>query len=156
VKSRSHDTIPVTWSGGTQLIARALTRGAPKGVAFGTAPMLAVDPADPVPAAPERDPNRQLGRQQRFDRRERGVAHERHRLDQNQIGSLGLERARQQPDRLPSVGRVDVAVDAERDRDLVAAAGLARSVPGQPDPAAREVHPVERPRGIQRPESTLA
>ena len=112
-------------------------RRAAERVALGAAPMLAVDAADAVPAAAEAEPHRQPGLEQRLDRRVRRAAHERQRLEQDQVGPVLLERAREQADRLATVGRVDVAVDAERDGHLVAAAGLVGR--GAREPHARRV-----------------
>ena len=68
MKSRNQLTIPGTWSTGRQLIRRApiahlleATRRPAEEVALGRAPMLAVDAANSVPTAPEREPDRQTG-----------------------------------------------------------------------------------------------
>ena len=119
-------------------------RGAAERVALGTAPVLAVDPTDTVAAAPEAQPHGQAGREQRLDRLIGRGADERQRLDQDQVRRLVLEGAGQQADRVAPVGRVDVAVDAERDRDLIAAAGLLRGLRASRTPCARDVHPVHR------------
>ena len=84
-------------------------------------------------------------------RRVGGAAHERERLEQDQVGRVLLERAGEQADGLPAVGRVDVAVDAEGDRDLVGPAGLGRGLASQADGAPRDVHPVDRLAGLPHP-----
>ena len=60
-------------------------------------------------------------------------------------GSSSNTRA-EQPDRLLAVGGVDIAVDAERDRALVAAAALVGSLSCESHALARDIHPVHRPR----------
>ena len=117
--------------------------GATERVPLGPAPVLAVDSADSLAAAPEAEPDRQAGVEQRLDRRVGGAAHERERLEQDQIRPRLLERPRQQPDRLAAIAGVDVAVDAERDRDLALAAGVRSRVTRETDGAAREIHPVD-------------
>ena len=129
-------------------------RRAAEGVALGSAPVLAVDAAHAVTATAKAHPHRQPGRQQRLDRRVGRAPHQRHRLDQDQVRRLLLEGPRQQPDRLAAVGGVDVAVDAERDRDLVAAAGLlgrsrASRTPCERRPSSARVAPA-RPAAAAR------
>ena len=67
--------------------------GAAEGVALGAAPVLAIDPADAVPAAPEAQPHRDPGVQQGLDGGVGGAAHQRQGLEQDQVGRLLLERA---------------------------------------------------------------
>ena len=119
-------------------------RGAPERVALGAAPVLAVDAAYAVAAAAEAEPHGQAGAEQGLDGRVRRAAHERQRLDQDQVGRVVLERPREQPDRLAAIGGIDVAVDAERDRDLVGPTGFGRGFAGEANAATREVHPVDR------------
>ena len=114
-----------------------------KGVTLRSAPMLAVDTAHAVAAAPEAQPHRDPGVEQRLDGGVGGAADQRQGLEQDEIRGLLLERAREQRDRLAAVGRVDVSVDAEGNRHLVGAAGVLRGRAGQADGAAHDVHPVD-------------
>ena len=100
-------------------------------VALGPAPVLPVDAAQAVPAAPERQPDRKPGVEQRLDRGEQRRPHDRERLEQDEIGRLVGEEPREQPDRALALGGVDVAVDRERDR-----AAAPRARPRRP-PGAR-------------------
>ena len=80
-----------------------------------------------------------------LDRLEReAVADQRHRLHQEEVGRVVLEDAREQPERRHALGRVDVAVDGERDRALAASACLLDGLPREVDAHARDVHPVRR------------
>jgi hypothetical protein len=131
-------------------------RGATERVALRPAPVLAVNAADTVTTATEARPHRQPGRHQRLDRRVCRVAHERERLEQDQVRRLVLERPAEQPDRLLAVGRVDVPVEAERDRHLVPAAGVLRGGPGEPHRTPRDVHPVHRDLALPQPGAAVA
>src|SRR5947209_7868884 len=71
--------------------------GAAEGVTLRPAPMLAVDPAQSLAAAAKAQPHRQPGLKQRLDGGIGRTTHQRQRLDQDQIGALLLEGARQQP-----------------------------------------------------------
>ena len=77
-----------------------LGRGATEEVAFGATPVLAVDPADAVPAAAEAQPHRQARVERDLDRGHgQPVPDERHRLHQEQVGRVVLEDSAQQPQR---------------------------------------------------------
>ena len=118
-------------------------RGAAEEIALGRAPVLAVDTADSVSAAAEREPHRQPGLEQQLDRLEgRGVTDQGQRLEQDQVGRGILERARKQRHRLALLGRRDVLGDRERDRTLVGASLVDRGLPRQLHPAAGDVEPV--------------
>ena len=72
------------------------------------------------------------------------VADEGDRLQQDEVGRMVLEGARQQLDELAPGRAVDVAVDREGERDLVLAAGLLDRLAPDLDAEARDVHPVQR------------
>jgi hypothetical protein len=97
-----------------------------------------------VPAAPEAKPHGQAGAKKGLDRCVGRAADEREGLHQQQIGRLVLERAREQPDRLESLGGVDVAIQAERDGAVVRPAAFLRGLAGELHPATGDVHPVQR------------
>ncbi len=111
MKSRSHETIPGQVVDGQAVDQQGADAHllepvgcAPEEVSLGRAPVLAVDAAHAVAAAAERQPDRQPGLEQELDRLERGgIADQRERLEQDQIGRLVLEDAPKQPDRLPPV-----------------------------------------------------
>ncbi len=119
-------------------------RRAAEGVALGAAPVLAVDAAQAVAAAPEGQPHGQAGRQQALDRRVEGGREEREGLEQHEVGRLGLvgEHAREEPGRLGRLVGVDVAVEREGDRALAVALELVDGLAGEAQPAAPDVHPV--------------
>ena len=141
MKSRSHGSIPGTWSGGRQLMSRARTPdlvqapgGAAELVALGAAPVLAEDAAHAVATAAEARPHRDAGGHERLDGGQRElVADQRDGLQQDEVGRMVLEGARQQLDELAPGGAVDVAVDARRR--------------GRPRPCAR---PARSPRARSR------
>ena len=119
--------------------------GAAELVALGAAPVLAEDAAHAVAAAPEAGPHRDPRRHERLDGGQReAVADQGDRLQQDEVGRMVLEGARQQLDELAPGGAVDVAVDREGERDLVLAAGLLDRLAADLDAEARDVHPVQR------------
>jgi hypothetical protein len=81
------------------------SRLAAEQVALGRAPVLAVDAADAVAATAEAHPDRQPGREQALDRLEgERIADQRQRLEQDQVGRLVLEDAREQVERAAALG----------------------------------------------------
>ena len=72
------------------------------------------------------------------------VADEGDGLQQDEVGRVVLEGARQQLDELAPRRAVDVAVDGEGEGHLVLAAGLLDGLAPDLDAAARDVHPVQR------------
>ena len=128
MKSRSQESIPGTWSTGqavdeqradAQLLEAA--GGAAEGVALRRAPVLAVDAADAVPAAAEREPDREPGLEQQLDGLEGlGVADRVSVSSSSEVGRLLLEDPREQLDRLAPARRVDLLRDREGDRALAA------------------------------------
>jgi hypothetical protein len=110
-------------------------------VALRRAPVLAVDAANAVTTSAEREPNRQPRLKQGLDRVERRrVAHERHRLEQDQIWRLVGEHAAEKLDRPLPLRRVDFFRDCESDGAFFACLGHGRACDSDPEP--REVHPV--------------
>ena len=152
MKSRSHGSMPGHVVGRQAVDEQRphaelleAPRRAAELVALRAAPVLAEDAAHAVAAAAEADPDRDAGGHQRLDGAERQpVADERDRLEQDEVGRVVLEGARQQLEELAPGRAVDVAVDAERERRLVLAAGLLDRLAADPDAAARDVHPVQR------------
>ena len=116
--------------------------GAPEQVPLGAAPVLPEDTAEAVTAAAEAEPHGQPGGERGLDGGEGLVADQGHRLEQEQVGRLLLEGAREQLEALEPLGAVHVAVEAERDRAVVRAPELGGGVAGEPDPAAGQLHPV--------------
>jgi len=93
--------------------------GAAELIALRAAPMLAEHAAHAVAAAAEADPDGDPALHERLDGAEREpVADERHRLEQDEVGRVLVEDARQQLEHLLARLAVDVAVDAERERRL--------------------------------------
>ena len=75
-------------------------RGAAEEIALGRPPVLPEDTAHAVPAAPEGEPDRQPRLEQQLDRLEQlRIAHERQRLEQDQVGRLLGEHAGEQLER---------------------------------------------------------
>ena len=82
-------------------------------------------PHTPVAAAAEADPDGDPALHERLDGAERQpVADERHRLEQDEVGRVLVEDARQELEHLLARLAVDVAVDAEGERRVAGAAGL--------------------------------
>ena len=152
MKSRSHETIPGTWSTGRQLISRASTPisleapgRAAEEVALGRAPVLAVDAAHAVAAAPVGEPHGQPGLEQQLDHLERRrIADQRQRLEQQHVRRVVREHACEQLDRLAPARRVDLLGDRERDGAVLLAPGLRRRLARELDAEARDVDPVAR------------
>ena len=119
-------------------------RRSAEAIALRPAPVLAVDAAQAVPAAAEGQPDRKPRVQQRLDRGEQRRPHDRQRLEQDQIGRLVGEQAREQPDRALALLGVDVAVDRERHGTALVAVALGDRLAGETQPPASEVHPVHR------------
>src|SRR3954454_829083 len=153
--------MPGTWSGGRQLTSSARTPASskwraarpnsspswppPRWPKTPQTPWGARREADPTGA--EAHPDGDAAAHERLDRRERQpVADERHRLEQHQVGRVLVEHARQQLEHLAAALAVDVAVDAERERDLAGAAGALDRLAADAQPAAGDVHPVHRRR----------
>ena len=129
-------------------------RGAAELVALRAAPVLAVDAAHAVAAAPERQPHRQADPDELLDRLEQRGSQDGQRLDQHEVGLYRLvgEQARQEAERLAPVGRVHVGVQRERDRGLAGPARLLHRGGRQPQAAPRDVHPVHgRARVVPEP-----
>ena len=121
--------------------------GAAELVALGPAPVLAEHAADAVPAAAEADPDGDPALHERLDGAERQpVADERHRLEQDEVGRVLVEHARQQLEHLLARLAVDVAVDAEGERRVAGAAGLLDRLAPDAQAAPGDVHPVHRGR----------
>jgi hypothetical protein len=118
-------------------------RGAAERVPLRPAPVLTVDPAHPTPAAAEAQPHRDAGLQQAGHGVVGRVAHERERLEQDDVRRIGLPRTAEQADRLRAVRRVEVTVEAEGHRDLAVAARLGDRLAREPDALTRHVHPVD-------------
>ena len=119
--------------------------GAAELVALRAAPVLAEDAAHAVAAAAEARPHRDPGGHERLDGGQgEPVADEGDGLQQDEVGRVVLEGARQQLDELAPGRAVDVAVDGEGERDLVLAAGLLDRLAPDLDAEARDVHPVQR------------
>jgi hypothetical protein len=143
--------MPATWSGGRQLMSRGLHAGlvqapgrAAELVALRAAPMLSEDAANAVATAPEAGPHRDPGGHERLDGAQgQLVADEGDGLQQDEVGRMVLEGARQELDELAPGGAVDVAVDREGEGHLVLASGLLDGLAADLDAAARDVHPVQ-------------
>ena len=119
--------------------------GAAELVALGAAPVLAEDAAHAVATAPEAGPHRDPRGHQRLDGGQGElVADQGDRLQQDEVGRMVLEGARQQLDELAPGRAVDVAVDREGEGHLVLAARLRDGVAPDLDAQARDVHPVQR------------
>ena len=74
--------------------------GAAEEIALGRPPVLAVDAADAVAAAAERDPDGEAQLEELLDESERlGLADQRERLEQDQVGRLVVEDLREQAGR---------------------------------------------------------
>src|SRR5262249_25829156 len=96
----------------------------------------------------EADPHRDAGGEQALDGRVGGAANEREGLEQDQVGRVLLEYAGEKADGLVALGRVDVAVDAERHRAVAGAAALLDRAAGEANALAGDVHPVNGAGGI--------
>jgi hypothetical protein len=118
---------------------------APEGVALRAAPVLAVDAAQAVAAAPEGQPHGQADGRQRLDRRVQRGADDGEALDDEEVRRLVGQGAAQQPDRLGPVGAVDVGVDREGDRHLALAPLLGHRLAHEPDAPPRELGPARVP-----------
>ena len=115
------------------------------------APVLAVDAADAVTAAAERDPDGEAELEELPDEGERlGLADQRERLEQDQVGLLVVEDLREQAGRAAAGERLGVL--RERERDRARSRDLRRSGSREPDAVARDVHPVQQA-GISGPAS---
>ena len=152
MKSRSHGSMPghvvgrqaVDEQGAHAELVQA-PGGAAELVALGAAPVLAEDAAHAVAAAAEARPHRDPGGHERLDGGQgQLVADEGDGLQQDEVGRMVLEGARQQLDELAPGRAVDVAVDREGERDLVLAPGLLDRLAPDLDAEARDVHPVQR------------
>jgi hypothetical protein len=135
----------VDHEGPDALLLEAACR-APERVPLRSAPVLAVYAAHAAAAAAEAEPHRQARAEEVLDGLVRRVADEREGLEQDEVGRVGLEGAREQADRLRRVRAVDVAVEAEGDGDLPLPARLGDRLAGEAHALARDVHPVDRPR----------
>ena len=106
-------------------------------VAFRTSPVLPVDAAHPVTAPAEAEPDGKPARQRDLDAREREpLPDQRHGLEQQQVRGVVLEHPGEQLERHELPARVEVAVQAERDRALGSPARLLDSLAREPDPRA--------------------
>ena len=84
---------------------------------------------------------------ERLDGAERQpVADERHRLEQDEVGRVLVEDARQELEHLLARLAVDVAVDAESERRVAGAPGLRDRLAPDAQAAPGDVHPVHRGR----------
>ena len=114
-------------------------------VALRRAPVLPVDAAHAVAAAPVGEPDRQPGLEQQLDHLERGrVADQREGLEQQHVGRVVREHACEQLDRLATARRVDFLGDREGDGAVLFAPGLRRGLARELDAEARDVDPVAR------------
>ena len=114
-------------------------------VALGRTPMLAVDAANTVPAAPEREPDRQSQFEEAFDEGE-GVrlADERERLEEQEVGRLVCEDPLEKLRRSVAGERLGLLGDGEGNR-AGAGHGLRRRSPRKPDTRSGDIHPVHEP-----------
>ena len=120
-------------------------RGAAEEIAFGRPPVLPEDTAHAVSAAPEGEPDGQPGLEQQLDRLEQlRIAHERERLEQDQVGRLLGEHTGEELERPAATWRVHLLGDCEGDRALVRTASVLDRTSREPDAEPRDVHPVRR------------
>ncbi len=92
-------------------------RRAAEEIALGRPPVLAVDAADAVPAAPKREPEGKAELDEGRDEIEGvGLADQRERLEQDQVRRLVLEDPRQQAGRAGAAERLRLVGDGEGDR----------------------------------------
>ena len=125
--------------------------GATEEITLRRAPVLAVDAADAVTAAAERDPDGEAELEELLDEGERlGLADQRERLEQDQVGLLVVEDLREQARRAAPGERLGVL--RERERDRARSRDLRRGGSREPDAVARDVHPVQQA-GISGPAS---
>ena len=118
-------------------------RSPPEQVAFRRSPVLAVDAADAVAAAAERDPDGDPQLEQLLDEGERlGLTNERERFEQDQVGMLVIEDLRQQLCRAAPRERLGILREGECDRAWPRY--LRGRSTSEPDPGARDIHPVQQ------------
>ena len=119
-------------------------RGPAEQIALRAAPVLAENSAEAVAAAPEAKPDREAAGDQALDAAHGDLPDQRHRLEQDEVGRLVVEDAREQLESLEATLVGEISVKAEGHRYLALATGVGDGPACQPDPLAGQLHPISR------------